>query len=242
MTFENRNALVTGAAGGIGKATALKIASFGCGIAVCDINEAGLKAVASEIKDKYGVNTVSYTVDVSDENTCRTMAADAEEQLGHIDILVNNAGIYREGYMPFEKQNSDLWNRKIGINILGTMYLTHALLEPMYSRGWGRIINIASVAGIYGIANMVDYSMTKGAIIAFSAALAREATEKGITVNAVSPGNIVTENGRNNEHLSYIGRSGTPEECADLIAFLASDEARYISGVNYPIDGCRKKI
>ena len=120
--------------------------------------------------------------------------------------------------------------------------MTSAVLPGMYSRGYGKIVNVGSVAATYGIINMVDYSMTKGAVVSFTAGLAREAIQHGVYVNCVSPGNIASTDVNNQPALAYIGRSGSPEECANVILFLASDDASYVSGVNYIVDGCRKKI
>ena len=132
----------------------------------------------------------------------------------------------------------------LGLIALLTMTLFGILLYRsvpyMIAQRSGRIVNLASVAGIYGIRDMVDYSLTKGAILSFTTGLAREVGEYNITVNAVSPGNINTYG--NLPELSYMNRSGTPEECANVIAFLASDEASFVSGSNYVVDGSRKKI
>jgi NAD(P)-dependent dehydrogenase (short-subunit alcohol dehydrogenase family) len=123
------------------------------------------------------------------------------------------------------------------------MYMTKAVLGGMIARGYGRIVNLASVAGVYGNRNMVDYSTTKAAIIGFTKALAKEVSEAGVTVNAVSPGSINSEEEyRNNTELSFIGRTGTVDECANVITFLCSDAASYVSGQNYQVDGCRKKM
>ena len=159
---------------------------------------------------------------------------------GGIDILVNNAGIFRAHYQPFKDQISAYWKQKIEINILGTMYCTHAVMPGMMERRYGRIINVSSVAGVYGLRNMVDYSMTKGAVIAFTKALAKELGPSNITVNAVAPGNISTYSEL--PELSFLGRSGTAEECANVITFLASDEASFVSGQNYQVDGCRRTM
>ena len=133
---------------------------------------------------------------------------------------------------------------KIEINVLGTMYFTRALIANMIQNRYGRVVNVSSVAGVYGIRNMVDYSTTKGAINAFTLALAKEVTEFGVTVNSVSPGNILSDSNleKDNPELSFAGRSGTNKECADVICFLASEKASYVSGQNYIVDGCRKKM
>lgn len=236
MNFAGKVALVTGATKGIGKAvTDIFIRQGGTVIAV-GRNGSALEA----LKEEYGEKLLSYQCDVADEQAVRDLVKAAIDKTGRIDILINNAGIYMEDKAPFVQQNSSIWKKKIDINILGTLYMTHAVLPHMIAQRGGRIVNVASVAGIYGIRDMVDYSLTKGAILSFTTSLAREVGEYNITVNAVSPGNINTYNDL--PELSYMNRSGTPEECANVIAFLASDEASFVSGSNYVVDGSRKKI
>lgn len=238
MDFGNKTALITGGAKGIGRAAALKMASLGARVAVTDIDEKALREVESEL----GEGHLTLRCDVADEASVRDTVKRVEEAFGCIDILVNNAGIFKEGIAPFVEQTPEIWKRKIDINILGVLYMTSAVLPGMYSRGYGKIVNVGSVAATYGIINMVDYSMTKGAVVSFTAGLAREAIQHGVYVNCVSPGNIASTDVNNQPALAYIGRSGSPEECANVILFLASDDASYVSGVNYIVDGCRKKI
>lgn len=238
MDFGNRTALITGGAKGIGRAAALKMASLGARVAVTDIDEKALREVESEL----GEGHLTLRCDVADEASVLDTVKRVEKAFGRIDILVNNAGIFKEGIAPFVEQTPEIWKRKIDINIWGVLYMTSAVLPGMYSRGYGKIVNVGSVAATYGIINMVDYSMTKGAIVSFTAGLAREAIQHGVYVNCVSPGNIASTDINNQPALAYIGRSGSPEECANVILFLASDDASYVSGVNYIVDGCRKKI
>ena len=238
MDFGNKTALITGGAKGIGRAAALKMASLGARVVVTDIDEKALREVESEL----GEGHLTLRCDVADEASVRDTVKRVEEAFGCIDILVNNAGIFKEGVTPFVEQTPEIWKRKIDINIWGVLYMTSAVLPGMYSRGYGKIVNVGSVAATYGIINMVDYSMTKGAVVSFTAGLAREAIQHGVYVNCVSPGNIASTDVNNQPALAYIGRSGSPEECANVILFLASDDASYVSGVNYIVDGCRKKI
>lgn len=241
MKFEGKTALVTGASIGIGRATAEQFAKNGADVILVDLNETGLEEVKASLEST-GRKILTYVCDVADEERVKFVVKDAEEKLGKIDILVNNAGIWRR-YMPFTETTSDMWKIFIGVNILGTMYFAHEVLPGMIARGWGRIINLGSVAGVYGNGNMADYSMTKGAVISFTAALAKEVAEKGITVNCVSPGSVSNvQDVIEPSELPYMGRSGTHTENANLICFLASEEASYISGQNYQVDGCRKKI
>ncbi|MDF2722318.1 MAG: short-chain dehydrogenase/reductase [Paenibacillus sp.] len=239
MDFTGKNVIVTGAAQGIGRATALLFAERGANVIITDVNRPSLLELEEELTDK-GVKTIARICDVADESNVRDTVEEAIRKLGRIDVLINNAGIYKDGRMLFVHSNSEYWKTKININILGVMYFTHAVLDNMIENKYGRIVNIASVAGVYGLRNMVDYSMTKGAVIAFSRALSKEVGPYGITVNAVSPGNINEKS--ISSDMSFLGRSGSTRECAQAICFLASDEASYISGQNYQVDGSRKSM
>lgn len=239
MDFSGKTALITGAGRGIGEACALQLARGGAQIVVNDLKAENLQELCQKL-DQMNAAYLACPCDVADEAAVRTMVAKAIETFGKIDILVNNAGIFRAHYQPFKDQISAYWKQKIEINILGTMYCTHAVMPGMMERRYGRIINVSSVAGVYGLRNMVDYSMTKGAVIAFTKALAKELGPSNITVNAVAPGNISTYSEL--PELSFLGRSGTAEECANVITFLASDEASFVSGQNYQVDGCRRTM
>lgn len=240
MNFQGKAALVTGASRGIGLATAVKLAKNHADLVLVDIDAEGLEAARQQLAE-YGVKVLTYVCNVADEARVKEVCADAEKQLGKIDILVNNAGIYRAHCVPFAQSESAFWKDKIEVNILGTLYFTRALLGGMLERHYGRIINLGSVAGVYGIANMADYSMTKGAIIGFTHALAKEVTAEGVLVNTVSPGSI-DDNPDSMPVHSFMGRAGSFAECAEVICFLASDEASYVAGQNYIVDGCRRKM
>ncbi|MDF2722512.1 MAG: hypothetical protein K0Q59_2187 [Paenibacillus sp.] len=238
MDFTGKNVIVTGAAQGIGRATALLFAEHQANLIITDIQEAPLRELEKELAAK-GVKVMARASDVSDESSVKVTVKEALSSFGKVDALVNNAGIYKEGVTSFAESSSDYWKRKIEINILGTMYFTHAVLGSMIENSYGRIVNIGSVAGVYGLRNMTDYSMTKGAVIAFTRSLSKEVGPYGITVNAVSPGNIQAD-GKDRPDMSFLGRSGTTRECAQVICFLASDDASYVSGQNYQVDGSRK--
>jgi len=241
LCFEGKTALITGAAVGIGRAAALELARQGASLVLLDIDEEKLNDVKSALAE-YNTDVLIYKCDISDEARVNEVVADALEKFKTIHILVNNAALWRMR-SAFAEMDMGEWRRYFDINVNGTAYVTKAVLPNMLENGYGRIINVASVAGVYGIANMVPYSMTKGAIISFTVALAKEVTGHGVLVNAVSPGNIQPpEDGLNLPALSFANRSGTPEECAEVICFLASDEASYVSGQNYLVDGCRKKM
>lgn len=239
MEFYNKTVIITGASVGIGKATAIEFARNGANVCIVDVNAEGLDTLAEEIKS-IGANVSSYICDVSDEQRVHEITQEIINQYGKIDILVNNAGLWRMR-KPFVETTSDEWKKRLSVNILGLMYFTHEVLPNMIENSYGRIINIGSVAGVYGNANMVDYSMTKGAVSSFTKALAKEVADKGITVNNVVPGSVRNEGSNRETELCYMGRRGELEEYAYLICFLASDKAAYISGQDYQIDGCRKK-
>lgn len=240
MDFKGKLAIVTGGAMRIGFATAEILAQHHCDVVLVDCNREMMHR-AQEQLSSYGGKVYAYVCDVRDEQAVNEVVEDVLAKSRRIDILVNNAGIFRNDQMPFAESKSEFWKKKIDINIMGTLYFTRAVVNHMMENHYGRIINIGSVAAVYGITNMVDYSMTKGAIVSFSTALAKECAPYNVLVNTVSPGNIDDDINRN-PGLSFLNRSGTPKECAQIIAFLASDEASYISGQNYVIDGCRKKM
>lgn len=244
MEFEGRVAMITGAAVGIGRATAILMAERGAKLALIDVNGEKLEMLKQELS-AYPTEVLTYVCDVSDESAVKAAISRAQEHFGAIDILVNNAALWRV-WQPFVEMPSETWRKYFDVNVMGTVYCTQAVLPRMLERGWGRIINIASVAGVYGNANMANYSATKGAVISFTKALAKEVAHEGVLVNAVSPGSVSPSEDADIDayipsDLAFMGRTGTDRENAELICFLASDKASYISGQNIQIDGCRKK-
>ena len=244
MNFNDKTVLITGAAVGIGRAVAIKFAQGGANLVLTDINIKELESVKEEI-ETYTKNVLIFQCDVSDEERVYAVVKEAESVFGKIDILINNAALWR-CWAPFTDTSSDEWRKFINVNVMGVVYCTKAVLPKMLENSYGRIVNVASVAGVYGNANMVHYSATKGALIAMTKALAKEVADKGVLVNCVSPGSVSPSENKDmnyfqNSELSFMGRTGTDMENANLICFLASDEASYISGQNIQIDGCRKK-
>ena len=244
MDFKGKTVFITGAAVGIGRAVAIKFAMGGANLVLADIDEASLASVKAEA-EVYTQNVLTFNCDVSNEERVYDVVKNAESVFGKIDILINNAALWR-CWAPFTDTSTDEWRKFIDINIMGVVYCTKAVLPKMLENGYGRIINVSSVAGVYGNANMVHYSTTKGAIIAMTKALAKEVADKGVLVNSVSPGSVSPSENKDmnyfaDSELSFMGRTGTDMENANLICFLASDEASYISGQNIQIDGCRKK-
>ncbi len=243
--FDGKVALVTGAAVGIGRATALLLAEGGAKTVIIDLNYEKLNKVKEEIEN-LGGEVLAYECDISDEEKVYEVVKDAEERFGKIDILVNNAALWKT-FSKFNETSTDVWRKFMDVNVMGTVYFTKAVIDGMINRGFGRIINVASVAGVYGNGNMSFYSASKGAVISFTKALAKEVITNGVTVNSVSPGSVSPSDIDDIDHtrpsdLAHIGRTGSDRENAELILFLASDAASYISGENVIIDGCRKRL
>jgi len=247
MNFSGKTALITGAAVGIGRACAVNFAKHGAKVILLDVNEEKLLDAKNEILS-YTKECLAVKCDISDEEEVNRAFSEAKAHFGSVDILVNNAALWR-GHATFMEMSIEKWKKFMDVNVFGTVYCTRAVLPDMIEAGYGRIINVASVAGVYGNAEMVHYSATKGAVISMTRALAKEVADKGITVNAVSPGSVTSSETNDLDdleatvpsQLAFMNRTGSPMENAHLICFLASDEAAYISGQNIQIDGCRRK-
>jgi NAD(P)-dependent dehydrogenase (short-subunit alcohol dehydrogenase family) len=245
MDFQGKTAIITGAAVGIGRAVGMVLAEGGANVVLVDLDPETLATTEKEIK-AITENVLAITCDVSDNEAVQEAVKKANARFGKVDILVNNAGLWRErGY--FTEVSLDLWKRFLDVNVMGAVNFTKAVIDEMIENGYGRIINVASVAGVYGGKRFCHYSATKGALIAFTKSLAKEVATQGITVNAVSPGTVSSSHNRDIDFyeetpLSHMGRTGTNRENADLICFLASEKAGYISGQNIQIDGCRAKF
>ena len=244
MRFEEKVVLVTGAAVGIGRACALEFAREGARVIMLDVDKEKLLFAKEEVA-AYKNDVLAFVCDVSDENNVNGVVKEALAAFGKIDVLINNAALWRHR-SAFVDMDMDVWRKYFDINVTGTALVTKAILPSMLENKYGRIINVASVAGVYGNAKMACYSATKGAIIAFTKALAKEVSDKGVLVNAVSPGSVSSSANPDLDYsepseLSFMGRTGTGRENASLITYLASEEAGYISGQNIQIDGCRKK-
>ncbi|MBQ8409896.1 MAG: SDR family oxidoreductase [Clostridia bacterium] len=245
MSNNKKIALITGASVGIGKATAIKLSEEGYDVVLMDINEERMSLTQAEC-EKLGARVRAYVCDVSNEEQVNSSVAAALEAFGSIDVLVNNAALWKIS-KSFLDTPIDQWKLFFDVNVMGVVYVTRAVLPNMIEKGYGRIVNVASVAGVYGNANMACYSASKGAIISLTKALAKEVAQSGVTVNSVSPGTVSDSLKDDLYHtvpnpLSYMGRSGSDMENAELICFLCGDKASYISGQNYQIDGCRKMI
>ena len=241
-----RTALVTGAAGGIGRAIVRAIAEAGANVVVADLDGLAASEVADSLRSAAKGTLLPVTLDVSSAASVRAALDRVEAELGGVDILVNNAGI--DTIEPFVESSEPTWRRIVEVNYLGTVITTRAVLDGMIERSYGRIVNISSDAGKVGASGEVVYSGTKGAVIAFGKALAREVATKGITVNAVCPGPTDTAllkqvSDRSPKMMSAIARAvpmkriGTPEDVAPAVVFLAGDGASYITGQSLSVSG-----
>ena len=243
MRLRDRVAFVTGGASGIGAATARRLAAEGARVVVADIDLPGACAVADEVAG------FAVACDVADVASVRQAVAEAERAVGLIDILVNNAGGDRLAL--FVDTDEAQWDRVIGVNLRGTLACTHAVLRGMQERGRGAIVNVASESGRVGTVAGSVYSACKAGVIGFTKAIARESARRGVRCNAVAPGPIDTpllqrmeaagELGaalkRRMIGATLMGRTGTPEEVAAVIVFLASDDAAYITGETLAVSG-----
>lgn len=238
-------AMITGASVGIGRAVALRMASEKIDLVLVDINETALNKVVEEVT-ALGVKALAFVADVSNEERVNEVVKEANKEFGKIDILVNNAAIWR-CFDSFINLETEKWRKIIDVNVLGAVYCIKAVLPKMIENKYGRIVNVASVAGVYGNAGMSAYSATKGALIAMTKALSKEVISDGIIVNSVAPGLVSPSDNEDIDYFElsdrcYAGRTGTDRENANAIYFLCSDEVGYIVGQNIQVDGCRRML
>ncbi len=234
--LSGRVALVTGAASGIGAGIARGFAAEGADLALVDlVDEAAATPVLDAVR-VLGAQVSYHRADVSDETAVRAMAAEAVDAHGRVDVLVNNAGIFTQSLL--EDMPVADWDRVLAVNLRGTFLCTRVLIGPMLERGWGRVINIASQLGQIGGSEVVHYSASKGAVIAFTKALAREVARRGVLVNAIAPGPIQTPllDGETPAWRAAklaelpIGRFGEVSEVVPTAVLLASDDGSYYVG------------
>ncbi len=244
MRLEGRIALVTGGGSGIGAATCRRLAAEGAKVAVTDVNPGAAAEVASELHGR------AFELDVRSTQSIAEAVRGVESELGPPEILVNNAG-YDE-FAFFSNTSAELWDRVLGVNLRGVLAVTHAVLPGMQERGRGRIVNVASEAGRVGSQGSAVYSAAKAGVIGFTKAIARESARFGISCNAVAPGPIETpllmaapeQLGEIGERLiqgmvggTAMRRMGQPDEVAAAVAFLASDDAAYVTGETLGVSG-----
>ena len=244
----NGCALVTGAARGIGAAAATALAAHGWSMGVnYSRDREGAEAVAASIEERGGT-ALALGADVSDAEAADEMLARAADELGPVLVLVNNAGMTADN-LSMRLSDED-WSRVLDVNLTGAFRLTRGALGPMMRQRFGRVINVSSVVGLRANPGQANYAASKAGLIAFTRTVAAEVARRGVTVNAVAPGLIETEltrdftgNSADSNGSSALldaipaRRSGSPEEVASCIRFLASDEAAYVTGAVLPIDG-----
>ncbi len=241
MKFEGRTAIVTGSSRGLGKAIAEKLGILGANVVLTGTSETVFNT-AAELEAK-GIKAVAIVGDVRNAEDVKNMISKAVETFGGIDILINNAGITKD--KPMAMMSEDDWDTVLDINLKGCFLCTKAAAKVMLKKKYGRIINVSSVAGAYGNPGQANYSASKGGMIGLTKTTAKELATRGITCNAVTPGLIESDmteilpEDLKRKYLDKIalGRFGTPEDVANVVAFLASDESGYVTGQVIDIDG-----
>src|SRR3954467_8002275 len=239
-----RVAVVTGGMGGLGEAICIKLSKMGYTVVTTysPTNKKSADWLAEMKKEGYTFHAVP--VDVTDFDSCAKAVAQVEKEIGQVDVLVNNAGITRD--MTFKKMDKPNWDAVMRTNLDSVFNMTKAVLDDMVDRGWGRVINVSSINGQKGAFGQTNYSAAKAGMHGFTKALALEVARKGVTVNTISPGYIGTKmvmaipkDVLDSKIVPQIpmGRLGKPEEVAGLVAYLASDEAAFLTGANIAING-----
>ncbi len=243
MNLSNKVAIVTGSARGIGQAIALKLAEVGADVVVNDIGDPEpLESVAAEIR-KMNRQSLAVIADVSSPADVARLVETTTGTYGRVDILVNNAGVTRDQLVM--RMSDDDWDTVLNIDLKSAFLCTRAVLRDMLKQRWGRIVSIASVVGLIGNAGQANYAAAKAGVIAFTRSIAKEVASRGITANAIAPGFIDTKMTQQlaekqaQELLQHIpvGYAGSPRDVAEAVAFLASEEARYITGQVLNVDG-----
>jgi len=243
MVLSNKVAIITGASRGIGKAIALAMANAGANIVVNYVsNDAAATEVVEQIRAT-GQKAIMFKADVAESEAAENLIQAAHAEFGRIDILVNNAGITRDNLLV--RMKDEEWDAVLGLNLKGAFNCSRAAAKAMLKQKYGRIINISSVVALTGNPGQVNYAAAKAGLVGMTKSLAKELASRNITVNAVAPGFVKTEmTARLPEKVSGemleripMKRFGEPDEVADLVIFLASDAAKYITGQTIAVDG-----
>jgi 3-oxoacyl-[acyl-carrier protein] reductase len=242
MSLSDRVALVTGASQGIGRACALKLSQSGATLALAARNQEKLQELVGEI-EATGAKAAAFSLDVGDEEQIKSVAKSVVSQFGKIDILVNNAGITRD-QLVMRMKRAD-WDSVLNTNLTSAYLCTQQAISSMLKQRWGRVINITSIFGQMGQAGQANYAASKAGLIGLTMAIAREVGSRSITCNAVAPGFIETamtsglgdDFKQNAVKMIPLGRVGSPEDVASAVAFLASEEASYITGHVLNVNG-----
>ena len=243
MNFTDKTALVTGGSRGIGRAVCLELAARGADVFLCCTGSVGAARQVAEECQALGVKAAWARADISREEDCQALFAQAEEQLGGVDILVNNAGVTRDGLL-LRMKDEDL-EQVLAVNLTGAIRCARLAARGMVKRRWGRVISMSSVVGLHGNPGQVNYAASKAGLIGMTKSLAKELGSRGVTVNAIAPGFIETDMtaalpDRAREALLGtipLGRLGQPEEVARMVAFLSGPGGDYITGQVLSVDG-----
>ena len=240
--LNDKVALITGGARGIGKAIVTELVKHGCDVVISDVDMNGAESVAEDMK-KSGIRSLAFKADVSDAGQVDAMVTQTIESMGKLDILVNNAGITRDALLM--RMREEDWDLVLKVNLKGAFLCTQKVIRSMMKQRSGKIINIASVVGIMGNVGQANYASSKAGLIGFTKSVAKEVSSKNIQVNAVAPGFIETEMTSDlsqevkDLYLANIPakRAGTPEDVARVVSFLASSSSDYITGQVIQVDG-----
>ena len=244
-SLQNRTALVTGGSRGIGRACCLRLAEAGANVAINFVANEAAAAETAELLTATGVKTCVVGADVSSRDDVRRMVDEVERVLGPVELLVNNAGVFE--YVSHEETTPKIWQRQMDVNLTGVYNVIWAVKDGMIRRGFGRIVNISSIAGLRPRPMSIAYSATKAGVIALTQSLAAAIAEHGIRVNAISPGLVATEilDGVEQAALDKLiaetpmSRIGQPQDIADVVTFLLSDRSAFMTGQTLVVDGGR---